>query len=599
MKLRLRLALTAMAAVLPVVVAMAYFQQSLRERSQEEVLEASTLAQMQVERTRCEASPETWRPRPFERPAPPGRPPPDGLGPRGGVDDGRPPPPPRRAGNDDALPPRGESPGASGRDEALPSRGEPVPRATGLDEARPLDEEPPPTRPPGRPPRPSGSDAFERPPPPRPGGSDAFDGPPPRPGGSDAFDGPPPPGREGRAPPRVLYFPYDAQLTSRNPRAPALTAEVREDALEGATVAWRSELDGRRVLDLLVRMSWDEGPCAFVLARRVEPPGPSPFFLPPLKDWSLLVSIVVAAVVLALGPVVRRIRMLTEDVRASARSGYEQPVSVRGHDEIADLARAFQEARAEIQARMAQQEAREQGLRDFLANTTHDVMTPLTVLQGTLSAMQQHLSRGEPVNAAEVSSAMSEAHYMASLVHNLTAATRLEAGAPHVQRAPVDLNDVIARVLGRHQPIARQQRISLESGVPATPVRVLGDVTLIEQAISNVVGNGVRYGREEGHVAVVLESTREGRFVLRVIDDGPGISEEERARILERGVRGNVARTRAPEGQGLGLHIAHHVAQVHGWALTLNPSEYGGLEVCFSGEMLAPDKDSAPRAPHA
>ncbi|WP_371746253.1 sensor histidine kinase [Myxococcus sp. CA040A] len=397
----------------------------------------------------------------------------------------------------------------------------------------------------------------------------------------------------------MLYFPYDAQLTSRNPRAPALTAEVREDALEGATVARRSELDGRRVLDLLVRMSWDEGPCAFVLARRVEPPGPSPFFLPPLKDWSLLVSIVVAAVVLALGPVVRRIRMLTEDVRASARSGYEQPVSVRGHDEIADLARAFQEARAEIQARMAQQEAREQGLRDFLANTTHDVMTPLTVLQGTLSAMQQHLSRGEPVNAAEVSSAMSEAHYMASLVHNLTAATRLEAGAPHVQRAPVDLNDVIARVLGRHQPIARQQRISLESGVPATPVRVLGDVTLIEQAISNVVGNGVRYGREEGHVAVVLESTREGRFVLRVIDDGPGISEEERARILERGVRGNVARTRAPEGQGLGLHIAHHVAQVHGWALTLNPSEYGGLEVCFSGEMLAPDKDSAPRAPHA
>ncbi|MFY2562754.1 sensor histidine kinase [Corallococcus terminator] len=541
MKLRLRLALTAMAAVLPVVVAMAYFQQSLRERSQEEVLEASTLAQMQVERTRCEAAPETWRPRPSERPAPPGRPPADGSRPRGGVDDGRPPPPPRMSGDSEAWPPR---------------------------------REPPPPRAPGRPPRPEGSDTFEGP-------------PPRRPGGLDEFDGPPPLGPDGRAPPRVLFFPYDSQLTSRNPRAPALTDDMREDALEGVTVVRRSELDGRRVLELLVRMSWDDGPCAYVLARRAEPPGPSSFFLPPLKDWSLLVSIVVAAVVLALGPVVRRIRMLTEDVRASARSGYEQPVSVRGEDEIADLARAFQEARAEIQARMAQQEAREQGLRDFLANTTHDVMTPLTVLQGNLSAMQQRVSRGEPVNAAEVASAMSEAHYMASLVHNLTAATRLEAGAPHVQRAPVDLNDVIARVLGRHQPIARQRRISLESGVPATPVRVLGDVTLIEQAVSNVVGNGVRYGREDGHVAVVLESTREGRFVLRVIDDGPGIPEEERARILERGVRGNVARTRAPEGQGLGLHIAHHVAQVHGWALTLSPSEYGGLEVCFSGETLA------------
>ncbi|MCP3161889.1 sensor histidine kinase [Myxococcus qinghaiensis] len=545
MKLRLRLALTAMAAVLPVVVAMAYFQQSLRDSSQEEVLEASTLAQMQVERTRCEAAPETWRPRPSERPAPPGRPP-------GPDDDGRPPPPPRRLEDGEAWPPRGKPP---------------PPGASDMGEGRP-------PRDPGRPPRPGG-------------GPDAFNGPPPPRAGGEDFNGPPPLGPDGRAPPRVVFFPYDTQLTSRNPRAPALTQEMREDALAGATVARRSEQDGRRVLELLVRMPWDDGPCAFVLARRVEPPGPSSFFLPPLKDWSLLVSIVVAAVVLALGPVVRRIRMLTEDVRASARSGYEQPVSVRGDDEVADLARAFQEARAEIQSRMAQQEAREQGLRDFLANTTHDVMTPLTVLQGNLSAMQQRVSRGEPVNAAEVASAMSEAHYMASLVHNLTAATRLEAGALHVQRAPVDLNDVIARVLGRHQPIARQQRISLESGVPATPVRVLGDVTLIEQAVSNVVGNGVRYGREDGHVAVVLESTRAGRFALRVIDDGPGIPDEERARILERGVRGSVARTRAPEGQGLGLHIAHHVAQVHGWTLTLSPSEYGGLEVCFSGETLA------------
>ncbi|NVJ23081.1 HAMP domain-containing histidine kinase [Myxococcus sp. AM011] len=530
---------------------MAYFQQSLRDSSQEEVLEASTLAQMQVERTRCEAAPETWRPRPSERPAPPGRPP--------GPDDGRPPPPPRRSGDGDARPPRGEPP----------------PRASDLGE--------------GRPPRPGGPDTFDGlPPPGRGGGPDTFNGPPPpRAGGTEDFGGPPPLGPDGRAPPRVAFFPYDAQLASRNPRAPALTKDMREDALEGVTVARRSEQDGRRVLELLVRMPWNDGPCAYVLAHRMEPPGPSSSFLPPLKDWSLLVSIVVAAVVLALGPVVRRIRMLTEDVRASARSGYEQPVSVRGDDEVADLARAFQEARAEIQSRMAQQEAREQGLRDFLANTTHDVMTPLTVLQGNLSAMQQRVSRGEPVNAAEVASAMSEAHYMASLVHNLTAATRLEAGAPHVQRAPVDLNDVIARVLGRHQPIARQQRISLESGVPATPVRVLGDVTLIEQAVSNVVGNGVRYGREDGHVAVVLESTRAGRFALRIIDDGPGIPDEERARILERGVRGNIARTRAPEGQGLGLHIAHHVAQVHGWALTLSPSEYGGLEVCFSGETLA------------
>ncbi|MCP3099418.1 ATP-binding protein [Myxococcus sp. K15C18031901] len=403
---------------------------------------------------------------------------------------------------------------------------------------------------------------------------------------------PPPreaPGPEGRPPARVQYFPFDRVLTSRNTRAPELAEDVREEALSGAsTVIRHSRMDGARVLDVLLRMPWDEGPCVFVLARRIESPSATIPFFPPLKDWSLLVSIVVAAVVLALGPVVRRIRVLTDEVRASARSRYAQPVSVRGRDEIADLARAFQEARGEIQGQMARQEAREQALRDFLANTTHDVMTPLTVLQGNLSSMQQRVAQGEPVDPASVASAMNEAHYMASLVHNLAAATRLEAGAPHVQHAPVDLNEVVARVLSRHQPIARQQHIALERGVPGTPVMVMGDVTLIEQAVSNVVGNGVRYGKEGGHVAVVLETSRQGRFQLRVLDDGPGISEEERTRLLERGFRTNVARTRAPEGQGLGLHIAHDVAQVHGWTLSLNPSEYGGLEVCFTGEVLPP-----------
>ncbi|WP_342373947.1 HAMP domain-containing sensor histidine kinase [Myxococcus stipitatus] len=500
MKLRTRLALTAVVAVIPVVVTMLVLQRSLWEYSQEDALEAAVLARMQVERERCEASPETWRPRPSEEGALPGR----------------------------------------------------VVFESG--EARHL-----------RRPRP------------------------------EVIEGPegPRPKKPGREPTFMTLFPYDSRLSSRNALAPGLTAEVRE-SLRAGMGARRFEQDGREVLDLWVRMPWEDGPCAFVLARSVDPPRPSRLVLVPLKDWTLLVFTVVAAVVLALGSVVRRVRVLTEEVRASARSGYAQPVSVRGQDEIADLARAFQEARAEIQARMAHQEAREQGLRDFLANTTHDVMTPLTVLQGHLSAMQRQLTRGESVGASEVSSAMSESHYMASLVHNLAAATRLEAGAPHVQRVPVDLNDVVARVLGRHRPIARQRRIELESGVPAAPVRVMGDVTLIEQAVSNVVANGVRHGHDGGHVAVVLENRQAGGFSLRVIDDGPGIPEAERARILERGFRGNAARTRAPEGQGLGLHIAQDVARVHGWSLTLSPSEHGGLEVCFSsGAPLLVDSGEA------
>jgi signal transduction histidine kinase len=503
-KLRLRLALTAVAVTVLVVPALMFVERSVRRRTQVEVIEAATLAQMQSGgRERCEAAPDLWM---AARPGGPSPGRPHDFGPGGG------PPPPR----------------------------------------------------------PRFRDGEDRGPPP--------EGPPPRRG----------PREQGRGPPPVQLFAYDAQFVSRNAQAPVLEASMREAVRDGAPAVTRhTREDGARVLDVLMRMSWAGGPCEYILARRVEPPESPLAGLPPLHLWGLPSLIVVSAVVVALGPVVQRLRRLTEEVRASASSRYQQPVSVRGNDEIAELARAFQEARGEIQEQMTHQEAREQALRDFLANTTHDVMTPLTVLQGHLSAMQQRLGRGEPLEPTLMVSAMSEAHYMASLVHNLAAAARLEAGAPQEQRAPVDLNALVSRVVGRHQLIARQQRISLESGVPEAPTWVLGDVTLIEQAVSNVVLNGIRYGREGGHVAVVLESTRQQRFQLRVIDDGPGIAEEERSRLLERRFRGNAARTRAPQGQGLGLHIAHTVVELHGWTLTLAPSEYGGLEVCFSGAVMA------------
>ncbi|MBK9261276.1 MAG: ATP-binding protein [Polyangiaceae bacterium] len=74
---------------------------------------------------------------------------------------------------------------------------------------------------------------------------------------------------------------------------------------------------------------------------------------------------------------------------------------------------------------------------------------------------------------------------------------------------------------------------------------------------------------------------RGGGFSLRVIDDGPGIAPEVLSRLVERGYRGNEARTRAPDGQGLGLHIAFRAAELHGYSMKLGPSEHGGLEVMF------------------
>jgi len=150
----------------------------------------------------------------------------------------------------------------------------------------------------------------------------------------------------------------------------------------------------------------------------------------------------------------------------------------------------------------------------------------------------------------------------------------------------VDLNAIVLRAVGRHAPVARKGNIALVHGVPEDPVFVHADMTLIEQAVSNVVYNAIRYNKSGGHVAVTLDIPEPGRFVLSVTDDGPGIAPEQLASITERYARGNDARTRHPQGQGLGLSIAKRVCELHEWQLTLEKSSFEGLQVSFAGPVV-------------
>jgi two-component system sensor histidine kinase BaeS len=419
-----------------------------------------------------------------------------------------------------------------------------------------------------------------------PGGPDPplGPGPPPR----ELGPGPPPPPRPGPPgrPRPAEVFGYDEHFHSRNPTAPPVAPGLVSAIADGDSAverfAWRSA-----EVEVLLRTPWKTGPCAFVLAKGTT--GEWGAVLPDTWVWALPMFAVVAAVLLAMGPVIRRTRRLTEAVRRSASTSYEEPIPPGGNDEIGELAAAFDVAARQLAKQLEERRRREKALRDFVANTTHDVMIPLTVLQGHLATLRDEAAATQRADAPVISSAMDEAHYMASLVHNLAMAARLEAVEAKLQPTSVDVGALVARVVARHAPIARERRVSLESASPSHPVHAWADLTLLEQAISNITYNAVRYNRPGGHVAVVLEAVSSDRFSVRVIDDGPGIAPEELSKIIERGVRGEQARTRAPEGQGLGLHIAYRAAELHGYHLGLGPSDYGGLEAKLEGERADGD----------
>lgn len=397
-------------------------------------------------------------------------------------------------------------------------------------------------------------------------------------------DGPPPFPRPG-PPFEVHIYAYSAAFASQNANAPALAGRdlARRLGGDGTCVAEGHAIPGES-MHVLVRMPWTDGPCSVLLVTRHElrphdgrrsPTSLEVLLFPP--------AVALISLLLAIGPVVRRMRRLTEEVRRAASAHYTLSVPVEGKDEVGELAGAFNDAGKQIREYIAEQSRREKTLRDFLENTTHDVMIPLTVLQGYLSRLQEQ-EQSHPESSGVVRAASQEAHYIASLVHNLSIAAKLEAGEPQVQHEPVNLNEVVHRAVARHQPVARQRDISVEYAVPEGKVQVHGDVTLIEQALSNVVYNAVRYNYPQGHVAVLLVQ-EESSLTLRVVDDGPGMDEADQSRMMERYVRGNAARSRSPHGQGLGLNIAYRVCMAHGWQIKLQRSEFGGLQVEFQIPM--------------
>ncbi|MSO48631.1 MAG: HAMP domain-containing histidine kinase [Acidobacteria bacterium] len=391
-------------------------------------------------------------------------------------------------------------------------------------------------------------------------------------------------GPRGAGPGPIELIPYTRtyELARRGP-GPAFPDALKEAVMSsGRAVGVFSHEQGRG-LQVAVRISDTTGPCDILLARMRPRPGESRDLLIGLAS---ILLIVVAAIWFAVGPTIARIHRLAQHVRSSAASHYGVPVPDTGQDEVGALARAFNEAGIEVRTHLTDVEAREATLREFVANTAHDVATPLTVLQSHLASLEG--APLPPAHAIEVNGAIREAHYMASRLRNLTTASRLEGGVP-IERVRTDLNGVIERVVARLTPLARAAGVEVNFAVPEGGVVVEADPTLVEQAISNLVDNGIRYNTPGGHVAVVLDRTgTEGGSWLAVEDDGLGVKPEELPHLATRRFRGDDARSRRPDGQGIGLAIVAEAIARSGWTLRFRANTPSGLTAEVSAYPIEP-----------
>lgn len=247
-----------------------------------------------------------------------------------------------------------------------------------------------------------------------------------------------------------------------------------------------------------------------------------------------------------------------------ARQAYETPVVARcvAHDQPdrwIELSVAFIDPDGTdyvISARNITEERRLEALRqEVLSLVSHDLRSPLTVVRGYLDILDRPLD--DDRRATAVASARKAAQRMEGLLDDLLHATRAETVfAPRVMR-PIDLSVLVEGIATSLQMGAEQQiATSLDPGVT-----VLGDPVRLEQAITNLVGNAIKHGPPDGEVRVGVAAHGD-RSIVSVEDDGPGIPEDQRESVFERGARGSAPHS--TPGMGLGLYIVRVVAEAHG-----------------------------------
>ena len=207
--------------------------------------------------------------------------------------------------------------------------------------------------------------------------------------------------------------------------------------------------------------------------------------------------------------------------------------------------------------------------RDFVANASHELKTPVSSILAAAETLQLALERAPervPRFAAQIEAS---AQSLARLVSDLLDLSRLEGGIADL--GPVNVASVVRTEVSRIEELAEEGGITVESDVQ--PVTVAGSVSDLGQAVRNLLDNAVRYTEEGGRVQVATWE-HEGQAVITISDTGTGIPQRDLGRIFERFYRVDVARSRATGGTGLGLSIVKHVVESHGGTVDVQ-SELG------------------------
>jgi signal transduction histidine kinase len=220
--------------------------------------------------------------------------------------------------------------------------------------------------------------------------------------------------------------------------------------------------------------------------------------------------------------IARPLQHFASAAQSIARGHYEQRVPEEGAAEVRAAAEAFNAMSAEVQAT-------QQAQRDFLANVSHDLKTPLTSIQGYAQAIMDGASK-DPAQSATI--IYDEATRLSRMVAELTDLARLQAGGVTMRNDPVDLVPLWEALKQRMDVVAERKRLTVTLNLPKSAV-IEGDGDRLAQVFMNLLSNAIKYTPEGGSVSVTMIADSLGATIA-VADSGLGIPSEEQALLSGR-----------------------------------------------------------------
>jgi two-component system, OmpR family, phosphate regulon sensor histidine kinase PhoR len=201
--------------------------------------------------------------------------------------------------------------------------------------------------------------------------------------------------------------------------------------------------------------------------------------------------------------------------------------------------------------------------REFIADVSHELKTPLFAAQGFVLTLLDGAIDDENVRYKFLKKAARSLDGLSMLVQDLLTLTQIESGDITMHYEALDLPQLVADIFDQLEAKAQRRGTKLRLEAPADPpLLVKADHTRMGQVLTNLIGNAVKYGIEEGEVLVRL-IPEGGQVLVSVADNGPGIAKEHLKRIFDRFYRIEKSRSRQQGGSGLGLAIVKHVLEKH------------------------------------